>query len=692
MYVVLAWFSDRPLPPDTIRGFRERLDAALARLVAEGFVRHDRGGDDWGLTMLHPPPPATPRWPGFAEDGAVLAVSMGLPVGLDVSGGPIALAGRLLRGEDVHADVVPPFGLLAVDGAHARPGGTDGTYGTDGSDGARFALQQDWLGMCRLFAGSADGVTVFASRPSLVPEFLGQPTRPDRDGWTSYAILGYFGGDLSPVHGVSLLAPGERVSGHRRAGGGWELTRAARFGLDDVVAAGIEARRGGLEAALDRAAHGLATTAASIDDLSDEPITLGLSGGKDSRLIAAAFIAGGRLPRFTTNEDTAAEGEVARRLVGILHDARGLRAEHQVVRAGTQAVVRNLGLRERVTRLQRLYDYQFPSSFTVRWPGPERLPATARPLSLTGAGGEVAVGSWYPKASGGGASSGSAGADERDKRVAIDAVMTRLLTAVDAPAVERWVAAHERDRLIRLLDHAESVGLVGLELCDYTFMAEHIRRRSTSAYFVGMVTPFLAPSFVTAAFALRPQQKREWALHIGLLRRFVPEWDDVGFVKATTGPSTAARVWDGDGLEAVHELLDTVRGDLTGLLRRKVVVSTALRCSRGEGTTRSERTLQQFAWLAVASASLEPDGVCAPTRTYEQFLAAARRADRSLVALGRNLLAPPAARVRRKLRSLVRGRRRTTNPAAPPSPRRAVEAAPAPVSERPSQDNPSRTP
>ena len=36
--------------------------------------------------------------------------------------------------------------------------------------------------------------------------------------------------------------------------------------------------------------------------------------------------------------------EVARRLVGILHDTRGLRAEHQVVRAGTQAVVRNLGL------------------------------------------------------------------------------------------------------------------------------------------------------------------------------------------------------------------------------------------------------------------------------------------------------------------------------------------------------------
>ena len=39
------------------------------------------------------------------------------------------------------------FGLIAVE------------------NGRRFAIQQDWLGMCRIFTAEAGGVTVFASRP-----------------------------------------------------------------------------------------------------------------------------------------------------------------------------------------------------------------------------------------------------------------------------------------------------------------------------------------------------------------------------------------------------------------------------------------------------------------------------------------------------------------------------------------------
>src|SRR5665811_2555377 len=134
MHVVLAWFADRSVAPKILSQGRQRFDEVVSSLVPDTYQRHDLGGDDWGLVVLHPPRGGGSawRWDTFAEDSGVKAVSLGVPVGAELAGGPIALARRLLGGDDIHAEVVPPFGLLAL-------------------DEARFAIQQDWLGMCRVF-------------------------------------------------------------------------------------------------------------------------------------------------------------------------------------------------------------------------------------------------------------------------------------------------------------------------------------------------------------------------------------------------------------------------------------------------------------------------------------------------------------------------------------------------------------
>ena len=364
------------------------------RVVTTGpqiYARHDAGGDDWGLTVRHAPDLGAWRWQVLAEADGVTAVSLGVPVGLRRNGtqGPVPLATKLLRGEDFHAEVVPPFGLMAIE------------------NGRQFAIQQDWLGMCRIFTAEAGGVTVFSSRPGLVARFLGQSVIPDDDGWMSYAACGHFGGASSPVRGVRLLGPGQRVIGRRRDGGGWDLTDETRLSVDDLISAGIAARADGLDAALDQAAEGLAAAASSVDNLYDAPIRLGLSGGRDSRVIAASLVSRGRLPTFHTNADIAAEAEVAQELMAILRDKRGLQPSHSVYYVGRETIVLSLGLRERLLRFQTLYDYQFPSTYSVRHPGPGRLPTQAPPASFSGAGGELATGYWYPKAN-------SAGSGHKD--------------------------------------------------------------------------------------------------------------------------------------------------------------------------------------------------------------------------------------------------------------------------------------
>src|SRR5262245_8540640 len=235
MFVVTAWFADGPQPPEVIAHARARFDAAVLEFVPDSFRRHDIGGDDWGLTLLCSPDGGAWRWPAWVEVDGVTAVSLGVPVGLDrttTAGGPATLARRLLRGDDVTSAVVPPFGLVAVE------------------RGTRVAIQQDWLGMCRLFTAKSAGVTVFASRPRLVAAMLGSPERPDPDGWASYAACDHFGGDLSPIQGVRLLNPGQRVTGRRRDDGGWDLASEVRFCVDDVIRVGVTARAAGLNEAM----------------------------------------------------------------------------------------------------------------------------------------------------------------------------------------------------------------------------------------------------------------------------------------------------------------------------------------------------------------------------------------------------------------------------------------------------------
>lgn len=449
--------------------------------------------------------------------------------------------------------------------------------------------------MCRVFTGSSGALTAFCTRPTLLAAFLNGNPRPDLDAWASYTLSGNFGGDSSPVAGARLLSPGERVTLRRRAGQGWEQTRQIRYALDDLVAAGQAAEGRPLEESFALAADAITNTLTSMSHLYDDEITLGLSGGKDSRLIAAAMIAAGMSPRFVTNEDTAAEGEVARELVQILRDKRGLQPEHQLQLAGAPGKVLNVGLQERGQRLQRMYDFQFPSTYLVRPAVSDRLITDPRPATLNGAAGELATGYWYPKNDAEGLVSSE------------EAAIGQLLSAVPAGVATESVVTAERARISGLLDRGRELGLHDLRLVDYIYLVERVRRWYTSAYAVGMVTPFLAPGFVAATFALTPQQKRARLLHNGLIERLVPEWAEVRFVSVSTGRSTATRIWQGDGLKTMAGLLDTAHGPLTELVHRPAVEEAlADAASRGRA---NPRTLQQFTWLALASQQLEADSV-----------------------------------------------------------------------------------
>jgi asparagine synthase (glutamine-hydrolysing) len=120
-----------------------------------------------------------------------------------------------------------------------------------------------------------------------------------------------------------------------------------------------------------------------------------------------------------------------------------------------------------------------------------------------------------------------------------------------------------------------------------------------------MVTPLLAPEALAATFAMSPADKRDRRLHLGLLRRFVPEWADVPFVSISTGRSTATRIWDGDGARVMADLLaGTSDAGILGILRRP-----AIKAATAGRSTAHRRTAEQFTMLAVASRTIDPSTV-----------------------------------------------------------------------------------
>ena len=618
MYVALAWFADKPVTDAALT----RFTSAAAPLIPSSYVHHQIGAKDKDFGVrVHHAPPGEFRWPVVATDDQITAVSLGLPVRLDTSGGPARLARRLLAGDDVHADVVPPFSLIAVDGAE------------------RVAIQQDWLGMGRLFTASAHGITAFCNRTSLLAAFLSGEREPDVEGWRSYTATGHFGGDSSPLRGVRLMSSGERFTGQRHPDGGWRMTSEIRRSVDDLGAEGGAAQAHGSDAAVELATEGLLSTARSTFDLYTGDITIGLSGGKDSRVIAAAFLAAGRDIGFMTNVDASVEGETAQELMRIVRDKRGLEPPHRLFRASAPADVLQVGLLERTTRLQNQHDFQYPSTYVARQATAKQLPSR-RSVSISGVGGELAVAYWYPDDPSG----------DLDREVARETAIQRLNSAVPAGTMDADGYAAECARVAAVADRADALGLRGQAITDYVYLVERTRRWYSSAYLHGMVTPFLSPAFVSASFALTAAQKREWTLHHGVLHRFVPEWTDVPFITGVTaGQSTATAVWDGDGVRAISDLLDTTGGPLVAMVRPAAVRDALAKCASGAAAGRQKSLLQQFTCLAVATHTLRPDW-CRDVEpsTYRRLTAPRRQVPTFVRTL--------AKRLPRRVRSAVRNR------------------------------------
>ena len=140
--------------------------------------------------------------------------------------------------------------------------------------------------------------------------------------------------------------------------------------------------------AVDEAANQAIGLARDLAELFAEPPSVDLSGGRDSRISAAGAVAAEIDCRFSTGDQEPGEVEIAKQLV----ETAPHRLEHLVTRPETDP---DDDLRRRVRAIHLVHD-GMRNPQEIRRPMPLPLPVEPTRPTLSGHGGEIAHGFYYP--------------------------------------------------------------------------------------------------------------------------------------------------------------------------------------------------------------------------------------------------------------------------------------------------------
>jgi len=497
----IAFASRRPIAPERVEVAVERVSSHYAE-TAGGPLRRDLWhAGNVGLVCLTDSS-RTCSWPGWTEDRSHACAFGYVPTGWrrivatsDPAGAALELAAAVDGRPELAARELDAPAVLAIANREARS----------------LTIVNDCLGAGRLFEMEAGDVNVWSNRLGALPLLLGNGSDADAGAWRLFAAMGWFIRDATPIAGARRVRPGTVI----RTDGATVERR--RTGAIEAIVGGADE---GFEAHVGRFVDEATEAASAAYALYPDKPRVDVSGGRDSRLSAAVFVAADVPARFVTSDMTPGEADVARRLFGAVEGEH----DHNVRWGGKGEKVYAKGLRARALAVHRVHDGMRHAS-KVR--GRMELPPTySRRAEISGHGGEIAHGFYYTtqralsKLGDGG-----------------DALIARL----DQAARRRHDAALEacyeaaREACGESLAEGSAAGLSGPTLLDWFYLMERFTHRSGLAADAQRITFFSCRGFLSAAFALTPEQRLANELHLAATAALVPEWSQVPYFQARRG-------------------------------------------------------------------------------------------------------------------------------------------------------------
>ena len=434
-------------------------------------------------------------WPAWAEDADHALASAYVPLEWEtLTGVPepadaaLPLARELLvRPERAAREMAAPCVLAAVD-----------------KRATAISLMNDSVGAGRLFETSVPEGRFWSNRPGALCLAAGLQPRADEDAWAMFGAFGWFPRGTTPLAGVAAVEGSSIVSIDE---GGVSVRRAPpeTFGPGD--------RLPRAQAAEAFAADSIARSRA-LGRLYERAPRVNLSGGRDSRITAAAMVAARVEISFRTSDLTPGEADVAKALTALLPGE----VDHKIQwEQGKRKAAASSPL-DRAEAVHLVHDglrHAGKLRGQMKLPRPEPALAT-----VSGHGGAVAKGSMY--------SPRKLERIEGEGESRIRKIILRSMRRSHDAGTERAYAL--------ALDHVEADlaqgrerGIDGASLLDWFYLIERFARRTALAADVASFTHFGSPSFVRAALAMTPSERLDLQLHRDVLRILVPAWSDVPF-------------------------------------------------------------------------------------------------------------------------------------------------------------------
>lgn len=576
-----------------------RVEAALARVgthyspqLSEPPPLRTSIGPREGLALWRHDDDAS-RWPAWSEDGDFVVASSAAPGGWqrvvgDVAAEQAAVAlGRTLaeRPERI-AELAPPFVLAIRNVRDQRLVIVNDFAGAGRIYELRFAPGGD-RGSLAESAGFGSAGAVWSNRLGALPIFAGIAPEADEAAWALFAAAGWFLDETTPILGA-LKVPGGSVI---RAGGPEPRAERRSSGAIEGLVAPREVPFG---EALEAAAADTVGLVSGVAAAASKLIAVDLSGGRDSRVSAAAAFAAGVTAKFRTGDNHPGELELVERLLGdVEHDI----ATHNVT-SGERSEPAD-ELRDRLAAIHLVHD-GMRNPQELRRPTKLPLRVKAQRPTLSGHGGEIAHGFYYPDAR------KLRGIERRGDR----GLLARLERAGKRNAAAATNSAYSayRQELERLLDAGRELGLEGPSLLDYFYLTQRLAHRSGLGSRSGRYSCCVAPGFVRAAFDLTPQERLDARLHSELIAKLVPEWQDVPFfVEPGRGAMPTlrrARIWEKPAHAAALGEIIAKGSSWQAIFRKRKVKAMWREIGKGQGHHHYEGVFDRIIWRETYDAHL----------------------------------------------------------------------------------------
>lgn len=285
-------------------------------------------------------------------------------------------------------------------------------------------------------------------------------------------------------------------------------------------------------------------TAQSLASNWDGPLDVDLSGGRDSRLVAAAVWATGVPVRFHTNDRVPGEVEMAQELLARLPARQ--RPEHIIdsVAVAPESATPPSAIAQGIA-WHRYAEGQRPSAYL--WHTAPQTLADDRVVIVGGAGGEVAHDFYYTRSD----------LAPRDTQELAAWASERLITrTVSKGGITTNAQRFARRRIRDAVVNAVAAGLRDESILDYFYVHERLRRWSMAGESDRIASPLLSPGFQSAARSLTPAERMDAVLHRRIIDKLVPQWRQVDFFHGDPArPPALIRAGRATDREAVEALI-----------------------------------------------------------------------------------------------------------------------------------------